>query len=84
MDPKPQSGLVSSEFIAAITSMAGVILGAVPDKYVPLVGGIVGLYVACRTLLKVVHVLGYAKQVPDLPAVPDGFVRNTIITESKK
>lgn len=66
----PSMGLKSSEFISMVTTMIGLCLGVVPDKYAPLVAAIVGLYVACRTLLKVVHNLGLAKQIPDLPEPP--------------
>ena len=78
----PKMGLTSSEFISMVTTMVGLCLGAVPQQYAPLVAAIVGLYVACRTLLKVVHTMGYAKQVPDLPAppsLPAGTIQTTIV-----
>ena len=72
VSPKP--GFQSSEFAATVASAIAIGSGFVPPNYQPLVAGLVGVYAACRTLLKVVHALGYAKQVPDLPDVnPKGI-----------
>lgn len=66
----PTPGFKSTEFAATIVTILGVVLGAVPQQYVPLVAALTGLYVAARTVLKAVHTMGYAKALPDLPAVP--------------
>lgn len=80
----PSNGIVTSEFLATVASVIAFGIGLVPDQYAPLVAGLVGVYVACRTLLKAVHVLGYAKKIPDLPALPDGVVRQTTTTTELK
>jgi len=66
----PSSGFTSSEFAATAVSVIGFASGLIPQQYTPLIAAVVGVYVAARTLLKVVHALGYAKQVPDLPEIP--------------
>lgn len=66
----PAPGYKSTEFLSAVTVVAGMVFNAVPEKFAPLAAAVVSVYMACRTLLKVLHVLGYAKQVPDLPDVP--------------
>lgn len=78
----PKMGLTSSEFISMVMTMVGLCLGAVPAQYAPLVAALVGLYVACRTLLKVIHTMGYAKSIPDLPEAPQlpaGTIQTTIV-----
>lgn len=80
----PSKGLISSEFIATIASVVMLGVGLVPAQYAPVIAGLVGVYVACRTLLKAAHVLGFAKQIPDLPALPDGVVRQTTTTTELK
>lgn len=76
----PKQGALSTEFGATIVTGVALALGAVPPQYGPIVAGLVGVYVACRTLLKAAHVLGYAKQVPDLPDLPVGAVRQVTTT----
>lgn len=71
----PKPGYKSSEFTATVASAIALGSGVVPAHYQPLVAAMVGVYVACRTLLKVVHALGYAKALPDLPDVPTGVVK---------
>lgn len=66
----PSAGFKSTEFISMAATAAAMAMNVVPEKYAPLMVGLVGVYVACRSLLKAAHVLGYAKQVPDLPDVP--------------
>ena len=68
---KPTTGYKSSEFAITVVSAGALASGLVPANYHPLVAAIAGVYVACRTLLKVVHALGYAKQIPDLPDLPN-------------
>lgn len=63
-------GLFTTEFSATVASAIGMGLGLIPQQYAPAVAGLVGVYVACRTLLKIVHQMGYAKQLPDLPEFP--------------
>lgn len=66
----PKSGFVSSEFVATVLGMIALMVPGIPDQYMPLIAAIVGVYAACRTLLKVLHTMGYVKSVPDLPALP--------------
>ena len=79
----PVAGVNSTEFYTTLATVAGVLLNQVPQQYVPLVAGLSGLYVACRTLLKAVHVLGYAKAVPDLPQLPAGATATSVTTVPK-
>lgn len=73
----PAPGFKSSEFLATIAAIVALGAGAIPPQYAPLVASVVGVYVACRTLLKAAHALGYAKQIPDLPALPPGSITLT-------
>jgi len=66
----PTTGYKSSEFAVTVASAVALGSGLVPAHYQPLVVALAGVYTSARTLLKVVHALGYAKQVPDLPALP--------------
>jgi len=66
----PATGYKSSEFAVTVASAVALGSGLVPAHYQPLVVALAGVYTSARTLLKVVHALGYAKQVPDLPALP--------------
>ena len=68
----PTIGFKSSEFATTLATVAAVTSGHIPANYVPLVSALAGLYVACRTTLKAVHALGYAKQIADLPDLPKG------------
>ena len=70
----PSSGYKSSEFAVTVASAVALGSGLVPAHYQPLVLALAGVYTSARTLLKVVHALGYAKQVPDLPALPTNEV----------
>ena len=70
----PNPGFKSSEFSATLAAAVAIGSGHIPADYQPLFAAVVGLYVACRTVLKVVHALGYAKALPDLPDVnPQGL-----------
>jgi hypothetical protein len=69
----PAIGFKSSEFAATVATAVAIGSGHVPANYVPLVAALVGLYTAARTLLKVVHALGYAKKLPDLPQLPENL-----------
>ena len=66
----PAPGFKSTEFGATVVAALALASGAIPAQYAPLVAGVAGLYVACRTLLKAAHALGYANSIPDLPDVP--------------
>lgn len=77
---KPTMGFISSEFAATLLTMATLIVPGIPTKYLPLVIAVSGIYTAARTVLKAVHVLGYAKAVPDLPAIPAGLPGSTTTT----
>lgn len=68
--PVPSKGVFTTEFGATIATGVGMALGLVPQQYAPAVAGLVGVYVACRTLLKIIHTMGYAQSLPDLPEVP--------------
>ena len=70
----PTTGYKSSEFAVTVASAAAIASGLVPAHYQPLLLALAGVYTSARTLLKVVHALGYAKQVPDLPALPTNEV----------
>lgn len=77
---KPVTGFKSSELAVTVATAIPLVLGCVPANYAPLVAAVGGVYVAARTLLKVVHALGYAKALPDLPQLPpvqgsDGAVK---------
>lgn len=63
----PKAGFKSSELYATIATALPIALGLIPPQYAPIVAAVSGVYVAARTLLKAVHAMGYAKQVPDLP-----------------
>lgn len=76
----PLSGFKSSEFVATILAMVALTVPGIPDKYMPFIIGIAGVYTACRSLLKAIHTLGYAKAVPDLPAIPPLPAGSTTIT----
>lgn len=67
---QPTPGYKSSELAVTVASIVPIAMGLIPPAYAPLVAGVAGVYVAARTLLKVVHALGYAKKLPDLPAIP--------------
>lgn len=77
---KPSMGFISSEFAGTLLTMAALIVPGIPEKYLPLVIAVSGIYTAARTVLKAVHVLGYAKAVPDLPAIPAGLPGSTTTT----
>ena len=68
---KPTTGYKSSEFAVTVASAAAIASGLVPAHYQPLLLALAGVYTSARTLLKVVHALGYAKQIPDLPDLPN-------------
>lgn len=80
----PASGFKSTEFGATMVAAISLASGAIPAQYAPIVAGVVGLYVACRTLLKAAHALGYAKGLPDLPDLPAGAIRTTTTTTEAK
>jgi hypothetical protein len=65
----PAPGYKSSELWATVATVVPLAMGLVPAPYAPVVAAVTGVYVAARTLLKVVHAMGYAKAVPDLPNV---------------
>lgn len=65
----PTSGFKSSEFLTTIGTMVALGSNLIPPQYAPIVAAVGGVYVAARTLLKAVHAMGYAKNVPDLPEV---------------
>ncbi len=75
----PARGYTTTEFGVTIASLLGMASGLIPQQYVPLVAGVAGVYVACRTLLKAAHALGYAKSIPDLPALPPGSTTITTV-----
>lgn len=68
--PAPKAGYKSSELAVTLASAVALGSGLVPAQYGPLLVSLVGVYTACRTVLKVAHSLGYAKNVPDLPDIP--------------
>ena len=87
---KPVSGFISSEFAATLLTMVSLVIPGIPDKYLPFVIAVSGMYTAARTVLKAVHALGYAPKVPDLPAIPPqlqvpapGTTTTTITTTPK-
>lgn len=82
--PKPVPGYKSTEFGTMIVTMLALSSGAIPTQYAPMVAAVSGVYMACRTLLKAAHALGYAKQIPDLPALPAGSVTTTITPPAKE
>lgn len=66
----PTTGWTSSECSLIVASILGTVYGAVPEKYAPAVLALAGVYASLRTLLKVIHALGYGKEIPDLPELP--------------
>lgn len=79
----PTAGFKSTEFGATVLAGLALSSGAIPAQYAPLVAAVAGVYVACRTLLKAAHALGYAKAIPDLPAIPplaQGQTSTTVTT----
>ena len=66
--------------MATVASVIGVAVGLVPAQYAPTVAAIVGVYAACRTVLKTVHALGYGQRVPDLPEIPVAVTAATAAT----
>lgn len=76
----PKPGWQSTEFGVTALGAASVVLGAVPQQYVPYVTIIVGVYALARTVLKALHQLGYAGSVPDLPALPPGTTQTQTTT----
>lgn len=77
----PTAGFKSSEFAATLASAVAIGSGYIPAHYIPLFTAVTGLYVACRTVLKAVHALGYAKSLPDLPSLPE-LPPGTTVTQS--
>ena len=75
----PAKGYSTTEFGVTVVSLLGMASGLIPQQYVPLVAAVAGVYVACRTLLKAAHALGYAKSIPDLPALPPGSTTITTV-----
>lgn len=78
----PAQGLKTTEFITTLLTMAALLIPGIPSQYLPAVAAVGGLYVASRTLLKAVHALGYAKSVPDLPALPAGSTTITTVPKA--
>lgn len=76
----PKPGWQSTEFGVTVLGAVGIVLGAVPAQYVPYVTALVAVYGAARTVLKSLHLLGYAKSVPDLPALPPGTTQTQTTT----
>lgn len=68
--PVPAAGFKSTEFTSTVVAVVAIAAGLVPPQYAPIVASLIGVYAACRTVLKAVHALGYAKAIPDLPAAP--------------
>lgn len=66
----PTSGYKSTEFITTVLSMLSLLVPGIPDKYLPYVFGLAGVYGVARTTLKALHVRGSAAQIPDLPELP--------------
>lgn len=73
----PKPGWQSTEFAATALTAVGMVLHQIPEQYVPYVTIAVGVYTLARTVLKSLHLLGYAKAVPDLPALPPGTTQTT-------
>ncbi len=76
----PKPGYASTEFGVTIAAALALGAGLVPPQYAGAFAALVGVYAACRTLLKAAHALGYAKQVPDLPDLPPGLPGSTTTT----
>lgn len=81
--PRPDAGYRSTEFLTMLLTVATLAGGVVPPQYASIIAAVGGVYMACRTLLKAAHALGYARQVPDLPALPAGTVTTTITPPPK-
>lgn len=82
--PTPKPGWQSTEFGATILASAGMILNVIPAQYVPYVTILVAVYGAARTVLKVLHTMGYANAMPDLPALPAGTTQTTTTVVPKQ
>lgn len=81
--PKPDAGYKSTEFGTMAVTMLALASGAIPPSYAHVVAAVGGVYMACRTLLKAAHALGYAKQIPDLPGLPAGSITTTVTPPAK-
>ena len=70
--PPPKSGATSTEFwLTGIVSAWAAFSPMVLAPYSILIpAGAIGLYTIARTVLKVAHMLGQAKALPDLPDLP--------------
>jgi len=85
MSATPKAGWQSTELYVTLVTMAQLAIPAIPAEYHTLIGAVGGVYVAARTLLKAVHALGYAKSIPDLPALPAGTTQTqTTVTQVPK
>ena len=76
----PRPGWQSTEFGMTLLTAVGLVLHQIPQEYVPYVTALVAVYGAARTVLKSLHLLGYAKSVPDLPALPPGTTQTQTTT----
>lgn len=80
LQASPKPGWQSTEFAATVVTALGMVTDKIPQQYVPYVTIAVTVYTAARTILKTLHVMGYAKQVPDLPQLPPGTTQTTATT----
>ena len=81
----PKPGWQSTEFGATAVAAVAMVVGVIPQQYVPYVTALVAVYGAARTVLKSLHLLGYAKSVPDLPQLPAGTTQTqTTVTQVPK
>lgn len=80
MDATPKAGWQSSEFILTVLTVVGMVADKIPAQYAPYVSIGVTVYTAARTILKMLHANGMAKQVPDLPQLPPGTTQTTSTT----
>lgn len=65
--PAPATGFRSSELAGLVAAAAAIGSGQIPPNLAPYVATLAGIYAICRTLLKLAHLWGYAKGIPDLP-----------------
>ena len=64
-----KAGWQTTEFWMTVASLIGLASQVVPQKYAPYVAIVASVYAAGRTLVKSLHQVGLAKQLPDLPPV---------------
>lgn len=67
---KPSRGWSTTEFLTIALTIIGVASTTIPPQYANASVVLAGVYAVCRTILKIVHSLGMAAAIADLPEIP--------------